>query len=225
MIAPIDPRAYDCEGRVTLLPRKGSLNFRPTLSMATYVTCKCSIECDSLKEIRRFLRGCRYSSDYEQYGVRDYWMRPDEFEARRQGDCEDFSLWAWRQLLGMGLAARFVLGRVGYGRQLHAWVTFSRDDRHYLLEAVSARRRKLSQLSVMMHEPELSVAWEQGRLVYRQHEPRDYRPSPGEILRLVAEWLPLSLARFGLAFVSLPWRLGRMARAAWARPEDVPRDT
>ena len=176
MIAPIDERYYDCEGRVTLLPKKGSLNFHPTFAMGTYVTCECAVTYESLEDVRGFLRSCRYASDYRQFGVPDYWMRPDQFEESRTGDCEDFSLWTWRQLLAMGYDARFVLGRVGYGRQLHAWVSFVQDGTHYLVEPVAARYRKLSRLSVMLHEPELSVAYESGRLVYRQHEPRDYRP-------------------------------------------------
>lgn len=211
MITPIDERAYDCDGRVTLLPKKRSLNFHPTFAMGTYVTCKCDVVCESLDEVRAFLRACRYATDPDQFGVRDYWMRPDQFEKSRRGDCEDFALWAWWQLLHMGSDARFVLGRVGYGRRFHAWVSFVEDGTHYLFEPLSAGYRKLTRLSVLMHEPELSVAYENGKLVYRQHAPRDYRPSFGESVSLAAEWVPIFLARSILALLSLPWRLvGRL---------------
>lgn len=212
MIAPIDERAYDCGGRVTLLPKKGSLNFHPTFAMGTYVTCDCDVTCESLEEVRAFLRGCRYVSDPEQFGVPDHWMRPDQFEKSRRGDCEDFALWAWWQLLRMGYDARFVLGRVGYGRRFHAWVSFVEDGSHQLLEAVSARYRKLTRLSVLMHEPEISVAYENGKLAYRQHEPRDYRLSFGESVSLAAEWVPVFLSRSILALLSLPWLLVRRLR-------------
>jgi hypothetical protein len=64
-----------------------------------------------LPDLRRFLAGCKYVSDEEQFGERDYWQPPELFEECRKGDCEDFALWAWRQLLHLNYPARFVLGK------------------------------------------------------------------------------------------------------------------
>jgi hypothetical protein len=52
-----------------------------------------------MADVRNFLVGCTYVSDTELFGKRDYWQPPEDFEKRRKGDCEDFALWTWRQLL------------------------------------------------------------------------------------------------------------------------------
>lgn len=207
MIGEIDPRAYDCEGRQTLLPDKKSLHFRPTHVMGSYLGGELTVSCDGLADVQRFLRSCRYVSDPEQFGVRDYWSHPRDFERSRQGDCDCFALWTWRQLLEMGYPARFVLGRVGYGRWFHAWVTFSEGGTHYLVEATAARRKRLSRMTTLMYEPVISVGYEDGRLIYRQHRERDYRPTPVETVAIVAEWVPLFLLRRVRSLLMLPWHL------------------
>ena len=57
------------------------------------------MKCNSLEDLRVFLRKCRYVSDEEQFGKKEYWMPPQDFERSRKGDGEDFSLYAWGQLL------------------------------------------------------------------------------------------------------------------------------
>jgi hypothetical protein len=104
--------------------------------MGRYVTQPLSVTCRDLEDIRRFLMSCRYVPDKAQFGREDFWMLPEDFERRRQGDCEDFALWTWRQLLNLGFAARFVGGSAGaYGRG-HGWVTFERDGRTFIVESL-----------------------------------------------------------------------------------------
>ncbi len=59
--------------------------------------------------MRKFLSRCR-GRDMTEIQKRDYWQPPEEFERTRMGDCVDFGLWAWRQLLALGYPARFVGG-------------------------------------------------------------------------------------------------------------------
>ena len=96
----------------------------------------------------------------------------------------------------MGYESRFVIGRAGYGRRCHAWVTFLSDDIWFLLEPVAARRRKLSRLATMMYEPTLSVSWDGKRCRYHQHRPRDYEPTFTESLVIAFEWISLFLSRW-----------------------------
>jgi predicted transglutaminase-like cysteine proteinase len=77
--------------------------------------------------VRSFLASCQYISDREQFGKDDYWQPPDEFEKRKKGDCEDFALWTWRQLLNLGYDARFVVGSSGRYGDGHAWVEYFED--------------------------------------------------------------------------------------------------
>ena len=74
--------------------------------MDFYISQPLSVECKNLEDLRGFLRKCRYVSDEEQFGLADFWMPPEEFERSRKGDCEDFALYAWRQLLSLGYSAR-----------------------------------------------------------------------------------------------------------------------
>ena len=48
--------------------------------MGLFVRAQLSKECRSIKEIRDFLRKCNYISDEEQFGRKDYWMPPNEFD-------------------------------------------------------------------------------------------------------------------------------------------------
>jgi predicted transglutaminase-like cysteine proteinase len=77
-----------------------------------------------LSDIDGWLNTCTYVSDERLFGTAEYWQTPQELEQRRQGDCEDFAIWAWVQLSRMGLRARLVLGSLySTSRELnHAWV-------------------------------------------------------------------------------------------------------
>jgi predicted transglutaminase-like cysteine proteinase len=102
MIAEIIPEAYDAVGRQVSEPfhrRKGA---HPTFPMGRYISQPLTVKCTTMHEVRKFLDGCKYVSDEELFGKRDYWQPSEEFEKRKKGDCEDFALWTWRQLLEMG---------------------------------------------------------------------------------------------------------------------------
>jgi len=201
MIGEIDPRDYDCEGRVLSTPPSQGL--RPTDRFRFFLAGDLTIRCSTLDEVQVFLRQCRYASDRDQFGVPEYWVHPRFFERLRRGDCEDFALWAWRQLLAMKLDARLVFGKSGRGKHAgHAWVTFSDSRAHYLLEPTARLRRKLSRADILGYEPASSVSLRERELVYHVHEPRDGRPTPSEVLPTLVRLL-LSI----FSFLCLPWFL------------------
>jgi hypothetical protein len=134
VIAEIFPDAYD-EGRPTFRPDKlRRKRFPSTFPIGRYVSQPLSVKCHSLEDLRKFLETCRAVSDKEQFGQDNYWMPPDEFEKSRKGDCEDFAVYAWRQLQELGYKARFVAGALGDDSRGHAWVTFEDRGKHFLLE-------------------------------------------------------------------------------------------
>ncbi|MEA2559241.1 MAG: hypothetical protein QOH06_745 [Acidobacteriota bacterium] len=141
-------------------------------------------------------------------------MHPRHFERLRRGDCEDFALWTWRQLLAMKLDARFVCGKCGRGS--HAWVTFSDSQTNYLFEPTALRSRKLSCVQILKYKPEFSVSARDGRLVYHRHEPRRYRPTSSEMLALAVELVRV----LAFSLMHLPWHLVRRA-ARWRRSQDL----
>src|SRR5262250_3356035 len=126
MISEIFREAYDTQGRLTFPPdlrRRG--RFPTSFPVGRYLTQPLSVQCKNLEDLRTYLCHCRYVSDEEQFGRRDFWMPPEEFERSRKGDCEDFALYAWRQLLSLGYSARFVVGSHGRYSEGHAWVRTS----------------------------------------------------------------------------------------------------
>ncbi len=171
MIARIFPESYDVEGKSVFRPDLRRRGVKPTFPFGRFFSHPLKTNCASIADIRRFLSTCRGASDQNLFGKEDYWQPPDEFEARRKGDCEDFSLWTWRQLLAMGYDARFVMGecnRYGVG---HAWVTFERDGRYFLVEPqLYFLGERMPTLSTLRYKPKFSVSWDGERAHWFQHE-------------------------------------------------------
>ena len=90
MVGEVISRSYDSVGKIVSRPsKKRHRFFKPTFPMGAYVSQPIPTKCKDLTEIRRFLITCRYVSDPMQFGQRDYWMLPQEFEERKKGDCDD----------------------------------------------------------------------------------------------------------------------------------------
>jgi hypothetical protein len=158
-------------------------------------------------------------SDEEQFGQKDYWQPPEQFEENKKGDCEDFALWTWRQLLQMGYNARFVAGRSGRYREGHAWVTFEKDGKHFLLEPLSwPVGLKLPRLSIFRYKPKFSVSWDGEKVSYYEHEDKKYNGSLLQIVSLCAEWL-FFWTRFWVLF---PLRIVRGLARRLIKPKAPP---
>jgi hypothetical protein len=208
MIAEIFPEFYDVHGRRILHPgtslrRKG---FRPTSPMGSNLTQPLKHKCSDFDEMRRFLCTCRAAEMQHRKG-RDYWQPPEEFEKTKTGDCVDFALWFWRQLLDMGYAARFTGGKAGKFGAGHAWVTFEKDGKFYLLEP---QRWPLGihmpRLSTLRYHPAISVAWDGKKIVFFEHEERDTNPPFRKLPVLIGEWLLI----WGLFWIRVIPRIPRL---------------
>ena len=208
MIAEIVPEWYDIEGRKVFRPdsRRNS-GFQPTFPAGRFISQPLKHWCSDFPDLRRFLVGCKYVSDQEQFGERDYWQPPEQFEENKKGDCEDFALWAWRQLLHLNYPARFALGSAGRYGEGHAWVTFQRDGKAYLLEPLSsAVGLKLPRLSIIRYKPKFSISWDGEKVSYFKHEDRKISWSLKQITLLVGEWLFFWLNFWGKFAMSLTRR-------------------
>jgi hypothetical protein len=135
------------------------------------------------------LETCRGVSDKDQFGKDDYWMPPEDFEKARKGDCDDFAMYAWRQLLEMGYKARFVVGTVGDSPVKHAWVMFEKDGRHFLLEPqANFLRLKFPRLDALRYQPDVSAEWDGKKPHFFSHEKRTFFPPISKVPLLVLEW-------------------------------------
>ena len=191
MIAEVFRNAYDATGRAVFRPSKHRYaKLSPNVPMGRHVTQPLSVLCGNLSEVRQFLLTCRYISDSKQFGRRDYWMPPEEFERRRQGDCDDFALWTWRQLMGLGYPARFVCGYAGHYGAGHAWVTFERDGRTFIVESLVAWPGLMfPRLSTLSYRPMVSVSWDGRSLRYFEHHPQRSAVSFIDVAPHIPEWV------------------------------------
>ncbi len=157
--------------------------------MGSFISQPLKVVCRDMDEIRAFLLTCRYVSDREQFGVRDHWMPPEEFERTRRGDCDDFALWTWRQLLGLGYSARFVAGLAGRYGEGHAWVSFRVHDQIFLVEPLLARRRKFPRLETLRYRPIVSVEITGSQVKFFEHTKGALETPFRVVAPLVPEWL------------------------------------
>jgi len=184
------PEAYDVDGRKVFRPdfRRHS-GFKPTFPAGRFLSQDLKCWCTDIDDMRRFLSQCKYVSDQEQFGKQDYWQPPEQFEQSKRGDCDDFALWSWRQLLHLGFATRFVVGAAGrYGRG-HAWVTFQNNGKAYLLEPLRARiGSTLPRLSAIRYKPRFSMAWDGKAISYYEHDPKKLLTASPGWFALSVEW-------------------------------------
>jgi hypothetical protein len=189
MIAEVIPEAYDAKGRKVLRPDLRRHKLHPTFPMGRYVSQPLAVQCKTIRDIRTFLAACRYVSDEELFGKRDYWQPPEDFERIRKGDCEDFSLWTWRQFLALGYDARVVFGRHGRFGTGHAWVTFEDQGRTFLVEPQYRRvGDTFPRLSTLQYHPELSVKWDGGKISFYSHADRKSGLRVRKLAPLALEW-------------------------------------
>jgi hypothetical protein len=224
MIAEIFPDLYDIHGRRVFHPgtRGRRMGFRPTAPMGRYMTQPLKTVCKDFAEMRKFLSNCR-GRDMSEIQRRDYWQPPEEFEKTRVGDCVDFGLWTWRQVLAMGYPARFVGGKAGKFGEGHAWVTFEKDGKWYLLEPQFAiLGLRMPRISTLRYHPRVSVAWDGEKIQYFDHEDRNTDPPLRRVPSLLAEWAAIWTPfwvrfsyRFPIALVRRIWR--RVSRLRGSR--------
>ena len=215
MIAEIFPELYDIPRRRVLNPGANArrMGFRPTAPMGSFATAPLEMQCGNFAEMREYLMNCRWQ-DMRETQRRDHWQPPDEFEKTRVGDCADFGLWTWRQMLGMEYVVRFVVGRSGKFGAGHAWVTFEKDGRHFLVEPqLRPLGLRMPRISTLRYRPKVSVVWDGKKIQYFEHEDRSTDPPLRILPALLAEWL-LIWAGFWIQFlykvlIGLPRLLGR----------------
>jgi len=157
--------------------------------MGSFISQPLTVVCRDMDDVRAFLSTCRYVSDSEQFGVKDHWMPPEEFEQIRQGDCDDFALWTWRQLLSLGYSARFVVGSAGRYGVGHAWVSFRVHDQVFIVEALAARRPTFPRLETLRYRPMVSVEVTETHVKFFEHTKRVLEPPFSAVAPLIPEWL------------------------------------
>jgi len=178
--------------------------------MGRYISQPLTVKCETIGDIRAFLSSCRYVSDQEQFGKKDYWQAPEEFERTKRGDCDCFALWTWREILTLGFDARFVVGRAGRYGQGHAWVQFSKNGKDFIVEPTMARSGyTLPRLETLRYHPRISVAWDGRNISFYSHEDRKRVPPLWKLAAYIPGWLVFSLCVWTSAAILLPLGIAR----------------
>ena len=219
LIGEIVQDYYDADGRKTFRPDlRGRSGFRSTFPPGRFLSQPLKKWCSDFSELRRFLSTCKYVTDKEQFGENDYWQPPDDFEQSRKGDCEDFALWTWRQLMHINYPSRFVVGTAGRYGEGHAWVTFEKDGKAFLLEPLSwGVGLRLPRLSVVRYKPKFSMAWDGENISFFAHADRKFDASSLRVTILVFEWLTFWIYFWVKAIpriiIRLPFKLFRLSQS------------
>lgn len=176
--------------------------------MGRYVSQPLTVKCQTIREVRQFLAGCRYVSDKKLFDREEYWQPPDEFEQRKKGDCEDFAFWTWRQLMDMGYDVRLVFGRHGRYGTGHAWVEYFNDGKCFLVEPLLRRvGDKFPRLSTLRYTPRFSTSWDGKTLRYFAHKERPRGLAWRPLIPLAWEYLRF----WSWLSLRISWRLPRIA--------------
>jgi Transglutaminase-like domain len=211
MISEIIPGAYDFTGKKIASPTGKRIRvFHPTFPMGRFLSQPLSEHFDDIEGLRKFLLSCSYVSDEAQFGKMDYWLPPEEFEKGKKGDCEDFALYAWRQLIDMGIKSRFVVGESGKYGSGHAWVAMEKDGKSFLFEPLACAFLKMPRLSGVRYKPEISVEYENGKISYYAHQKLNFNPSLFEAITLCCEWFVFWCYKWSYALffiITLPFRV------------------
>jgi hypothetical protein len=158
--------------------------------MGRYISQPLTVRCQTILDLREFLLGCEYVSDKDQFDKDDYWQPPEDFEQRKKGDCDDFALWTWRQLLQMGYDARFIGGSCGRYGEGHAWVEYFQDGKCFLVEPLFRKiGTTMPRLRTLRYAPKLSVSWDGKTLKYFAHKDGGFHLDWRQLAPLVWEYL------------------------------------
>lgn len=116
--------------------------------------------------LARFLKGeIRFEEDRDLFGQPDYWQEPEEFLARRAGDCEDYALLAQAVLTLQGKEA-FLLSLYGPQGYAHTVCVFIEESRYNVLNEdriLRYRAQSLQELATLLYP-----AWRWGAVAQKK---------------------------------------------------------
>ena len=135
--------------------------------MGRYISQPLSVQCKTIGDLRSFLAECRYVSDKELFGRRDYWQPPEDFERGKRATVRTSRFGLGGSCSTWDTDARFIGGSAGRYGDGHAWVEYFQDGKWFLLEPLFCRfGYTMPRLSTLRYEPRISVSWDGKTLRY-----------------------------------------------------------
>ena len=82
-------------------------------------------------------KNIKYVSDWDNYGVNDYWAKPEETLKKGSGDCEDIALLKYAMLVKAGFSEKDVkVVFAVYKGQGHVYLEVKNDGKTYYLDNI-----------------------------------------------------------------------------------------
>ena len=122
--------------------------------------------------ITRFMwKYFRVESDQRQFGTEEYWQSPEELLRNRQGDCEDFAIFAHQILKSHGWNS-FLMNIYG-GRFPHTVCVFKENGTYHVIDGTDLIRTKTTDLKALISE--IDPFWKEGAIVTHQKNSKQGR--------------------------------------------------
>lgn len=123
------------------------------------------------ESIAEFLRNqISFAEDRDLFGRSEYWQAPEEFLARRKGDCEDYAILTQALLKRLGFEA-FVFSLYGERGYAHTVMVFKENGRYHVVNQdrlIRLQAKSLEELSDRLYSD-----WTWGAVVaQRGHQGR-----------------------------------------------------
>lgn len=112
-----------------------------------------SFDLTTPEAIARFMwKNFTFENDQRIFGKEEHWQAPEEFLANKQGDCEDFALFAKAMLKRAGIQS-FLLNVYGDGFA-HTVCVFKEDGKYHIIDGTDVKRlnaESIEDLSEKIH--------------------------------------------------------------------------
>jgi hypothetical protein len=102
-----------------------------------------------------------FEKDRRQFGSDDYWQTPDQFVKTRQGDCEDFALFAY-EILKLNGRKAFILNVYG-GGFAHSVCVYLENGRYNMINGANLERLNAKDLKAVADE--IYPFWQQALVI------------------------------------------------------------
>ncbi len=120
----------------------------------------------------------RFENDRRAFGTEEYWQSPEEFMTSRQGDCEDFALFAQHNLKLNGVDS-FLLN-IYSKRTSHTVCVFQENGKYSVIDGTKVKHYKADDLKSLLSK--IDPFWKTGAIVVPSGASRE-----GRIVRTITK--------------------------------------
>jgi predicted transglutaminase-like cysteine proteinase len=109
------------------------------LFFSLFGICEATQNIEHVDKVNRYFNTFQYVSDMELHKIKDKWMSPQEFKDLKSGDCEDFAIAKFFELLKSGIPEnQLLLVYSFYKNEAHmVLVYYDQNNQPYILDNIT----------------------------------------------------------------------------------------